>query len=154
MNQRTTNLQFLICLQNFLLLFKSSLGKMAKDKEVRIDKWLWSVRVFKTRSQATEACKKGRVLIDDQPVKAARIVKENEIIHVKIPPITKQFKVIALLSKRVGAKLVPDYMEDLTPEEEMKKLDLMKTDTFGRRPRGAGRPTKKERRIIDKLKNI
>jgi len=127
---------------------------MEKGAEIRIDKWLWAVRVFKTRSLATDACKKGRVIIDDQPVKASRNVKLDEIIYVKMPPITKKFKVVGLLSNRVGAKLVPNYMEDLTPEEEIKKLELVNKDTFGRRPRGAGRPTKKERRIIDKLKNI
>jgi ribosome-associated heat shock protein Hsp15 len=127
---------------------------MKKETEVRIDKWMWCVRIFKTRSQATEACKKDRVLIDDLTVKASRIVKIDEIIHVRIPPITKQFKVIELLSNRVGAKLVPNYMEDLTPKEEVDKLKLLNTDTFGRRPRGAGRPTKQERRLIDKLKNI
>lgn len=138
----------------FFLTFSILKSDMEKATEIRIDKWLWAVRVFKTRSQATEACKKGRILIDDQPVKASRIVKLDEIIHVKIPPITKQFRVVGLLSNRVGAKLVANYMEDLTPVEEIAKLELANKDTFGRRPRGAGRPTKKERRIIDKLKNI
>lgn len=127
---------------------------MEKESDIRIDKWLWAVRVFKTRSQATEACKKGRIMIEDQAVKPSRIIKVDEVVYVRFPPIYRQFKVVGLLKNRVGAKLVASYMEEITPEEEKAKLDLVKTDTFGRRPRGSGRPTKKERRIIDKLKNI
>jgi ribosome-associated heat shock protein Hsp15 len=128
--------------------------EMEKEGNIRIDKWLWAVRIFKTRSLATNACKKDKVLIDNQAVKPSRIIKINEIIDVKMPPITRQFKVKGLLSKRLGAKLVVDYVEELTSAEEFDKLKFMKTEQFGRRPHGAGRPTKKERRIIDKLKNI
>ena len=127
---------------------------MDGEENLRIDKWLWAVRIFKTRSLATNACKKDKVLINDQAVKPSRIVKLEDIIDVKMPPITRSYKVKGLLSKRMGAKYVVDYVQEITSEEELAKLEVLKTDHFGRRPRGAGRPTKKERRIIDKLKNI
>lgn len=127
---------------------------MPEGENTRIDKWLWTVRIFKTRSIAANACKKGHVLIDELAVKPSRNVVVGEIIKVKMPPIVKTYKVKALLSKRLGAKLVGDFVEDLTSEEELSKLEYSKNDTFARRPHGAGRPTKKERRIIDKLKSI
>jgi len=118
----------------------------------RIDKYLWSVRVFKTRSMATEACKKGRVKIDGQQVKPSRTVKQGEEIEVKKPPVLYTYKVLEFPKNRVAAKLVPAYSEDLTSEEEMGKLK-MQDDFFVKRDKGMGRPTKKERRIIDKLKD-
>jgi ribosome-associated heat shock protein Hsp15 len=126
---------------------------MTSDDAIRIDKWLWAVRVFKTRSMATNACKKGKVLIDDISAKPSRSVKIGEIIQVKNPPIMKTFKVKGPLGKRVSAKLAVQYVEDLTPEEEIEKLRLSRSDFFGFREKGAGRPTKKERRILDKLKD-
>jgi ribosome-associated heat shock protein Hsp15 len=119
---------------------------------IRIDKWLWSVRAFKTRSQATTACKSGKVKIEDSQVKPSREVKTDEIISVQINHITRTLKVIALLDKRVGAKLVPDYMEDLTPAEEYNKEKIKREINYEYRDRGLGRPTKKERRLIDRLK--
>ncbi len=116
---------------------------------LRIDKWLWAVRLFKTRSQATAACRSGKVKIEEEEIKPSRDVKEGMIILVKSGPIQKTVKVIGLLQKRVGAKLVANYMEDLTPEEEYKKLEAIKAKPFFR-PRGLGRPTKKERRDIEK----
>ena len=117
----------------------------------RIDKYLWSVRVYKTRSLATEACKKGKVMIGDMPVKPSRSIEEGEVVQVKKPPVVHSYRVLAPLQKRVGAKLVPDYMEDVTPQKELDKLKLQ-DDFFVKRDRGAGRPTKKERRLLDKLK--
>ena len=126
---------------------------MIKEEDnLRIDKWLWAVRIFKTRSQASEACKKGRILIEDLQVKPSRIIKKGEIVFVKSPPVTYQFKVLGLLGKRQSAKIVVDYVEDITPEEEKLKLDMKRFSGFEIRDRGIGRPTKRERRLIDQLK--
>ncbi len=122
------------------------------DNQPRIDKYLWCIRVFKTRSMATEACKKGRVKIDGQQVKPSRSVKEGEEIEVKKAPVTYIFRILAFPKNRLSAKLVPEYAEDRTAEEELSKLKLQ-DDFFIRRDKGTGRPTKRERRIIDKLKN-
>ncbi len=121
---------------------------MERSDAPRIDKWLWAVRAFKTRSQATEACRSGKVKIDDQPVKPSREVKPEMIIQIHRGPITQTFKVLGLLKKRVGAKLVDQYLEDITPDVEYQKLELIKSKT-STRPRGTGRPTKKERRDLD-----
>jgi ribosome-associated heat shock protein Hsp15 len=118
----------------------------------RIDKWLWTVRLFKTRSQATDACRSGKVTIDDQPVKPSRDVHVGNVIVIRQSPLIKTIRVKELLNNRVGAKLVPEYMEDLTPEDEYAKLQMMKEINFEVRDRGIGRPTKKERRVIDRLK--
>lgn len=122
---------------------------MAIDEGVRIDKWLWAVRVFKTRSQATEACKKGRIYINNDEVKASRDVKIGDIIEVKKPPILFRYRVKEVLNNRVGAKLVDNYLEDITPEQEVIKIDMMRLNLGGFRERGTGRPTKKERRLLD-----
>jgi len=115
-------------------------------ESVRIDKYLWSVRLFKTRSQATDACRAGRVRINDDVVKPSRDVRVGQEISLHLGPITKTIKVLQLLQKRVGAKLVPEYMQDLTSEEEYQKLELIKQSPFVKR---RGRPTKKERRDMD-----
>ena len=120
--------------------------------DLRIDKYLWAVRVFKTRSLATDACRKGKVIIDEVQVKPSRIVKEGDVIQVKRNPVVYSYRVKKLLGKRLSAKLVVDYVENITPEEELKKLEVKET-FFIKRDRGAGRPTKKERRIIDKLRS-
>ena len=119
---------------------------------VRIDKWLWAVRVFKTRSQATSACKGGKIKIDGQNVKASREVKEGEEIHISLSGFSKIVRVKALLNNRVSAKLAPDYMEDITPVEEYDKQKMNRELNAEYRERGDGRPTKKERRIIERLK--
>jgi len=124
---------------------------MLIDKQIRVDKWLWAVRIFKTRNQATEACKKGRILIREQPVKPSRVLRINDIIQVKRPPVVYSYKVTGLLAKRLSARLVKDYIEDVTPEQELEKLKVKET-FFISRDRGSGRPTKKERRIMDKLR--
>ncbi|MCK5823059.1 MAG: RNA-binding S4 domain-containing protein [Bacteroidales bacterium] len=122
--------------------------------KTRIDKWLWAVRIFKTRSIASEACKKGHVLIDGIAVKSSRLIKIDEIVNVKFNPIVKTYKVKQLLSKRLSAKLVVDYVEDVTPEAEINKLKIMSYSSLGNRDKGLGRPTKKDRRTIEKYRKI
>lgn len=122
------------------------------EEGVRIDKWLWAVRIYKTRSLATDACKSGKVRVKDNPVKASHEVKIGEEIVVRMTPIAKTIKVKALLTNRVAAKLVENYLEDLTPKEEYEKLKLAKEVGFEHRDRGIGRPTKRERREIEILK--
>jgi len=119
--------------------------------QVRIDKFLWSVRIYKTRSIASEACRKGRIIINDIPVKASRIVYSDEIITVKKLPVIYTYRVVEPIEKRVSAKLVSKYIEDLTPEEEKIKLDIRHAGFTSYRERGTGRPTKKERRNLDRL---
>ena len=119
--------------------------------EVRIDKWLWAVRVFKTRTIAVEACKKNRVNVNDAPAKPSRMIKVGDVIQVRKPPITYSFKVLALTTNRVGAKLVPEFLENITPPEQYEILELQKISGFVDRARGTGRPTKKDRRDLDQL---
>ena len=121
-------------------------------KSVRIDKYLWAVRVYKTRSLATEACKKGRVSIGDAPAKPSRTVSSGDVIEVKKMPVVYSYRVLDPIEKRVGAKIVENFVEDVTPEEELHKLELQ-DDFFVKRDRGAGRPTKKERRLLDDLRD-
>jgi len=120
---------------------------------IRIDKWLWAVRVFKTRTAAAEMCKKGRVSVGDLSVKPSYTVKTGEVVTVAMPPLTRTFVVKGLLEKRVSAKTAETYVEEITPPGEFEKLNIIKQTTVGFRERGAGRPTKKERRVIDRLKN-
>ena len=117
--------------------------------EVRIDKWLWAVRVFKTRSLATDACKMNRVSINGQLTKPSRLVKEGDVISVRKPPIEYSFKVLRVLNNRVGAKLVPEYMENVTPKEQYDILELQRLSRFVDRAKGLGRPTKKDRREME-----
>jgi ribosome-associated heat shock protein Hsp15 len=122
---------------------------MLIEKELRIDKWLWAVRIFKTRSMATAACRKGRIMIRQVPVKPSRNVNVNDIVEVKRPPVVYTYRVKGLLCKRLSARRVQEYVENLTPQEELDKL-AQKDTFFIKRDKGTGRPTKKERRIIDK----
>jgi ribosome-associated heat shock protein Hsp15 len=124
---------------------------MTGSKTIRIDKYLWSVRIYKTRSLASEECRKGRILINDVQVKPSRMISENEIILVKKPPVTFKYRVIEPIENRVSAKLVSLYAEDLTSDEEKAKLDMKQTVVSGFRDRGTGRPTKRDRRLIDRL---
>ena len=119
--------------------------------EARIDKWLWSVRIFKTRTIASEACKKGRITVNDVQVKPSKMVHEGDIVQVRKPPVTYSFKVLQCIENRVGAKLVPEYAENLTPESELEKLRAPVETFFLTRDRGAGRPTKKDRREIEEI---
>ena len=120
---------------------------------IRIDKWLWTVRLYKTRSQAADACKGGKVKIDNNSVKASRDVKVGDIIEVQLQTIKRKVKIIKVIKNRVAAKLVPDLLQDLTPIEEYEKLEMMKQLNTEKRDRGVGRPTKKDRRTISKLKD-
>jgi len=122
------------------------------DDNVRIDKWLWSVRIYKTRNQATIACRSGKIRIGGNIVKPSFVVKPGEIIEINIPPLKKLIRVLALLDKRVSAKLVENFVSDVTPPEEYQRIRQMHEMNFERRERGTGRPTKKERRDIDGLK--
>ncbi|MBF0575848.1 RNA-binding S4 domain-containing protein [Dysgonomonas sp. GY617] len=123
---------------------------MKEEKtEVRIDKWLWAVRLFKTRTLAVEACKKGRIMIQGTNIKPSRMIRVGDVVQIKKPPITYSFKVLDLSEKRMGAKLVPQFMEDATPQSEYEILELSKVSGFIDRDRGAGRPTKKDRRDLD-----
>lgn len=117
--------------------------------EVRIDKWMWATRIFKTRTIAVEACKKNRITVNDTPAKPSRMIKVGDIIQVRKPPVTYSFKVLDLTSNRVGAKVVADFLENITPPEQYKLLELQKIGGFVDRARGTGRPTKKDRRNLD-----
>jgi len=117
--------------------------------EVRIDKFIWAVRLFKTRSISSRAVKGEQVLLNETKVKPSQSVKVGDVIKVKRLPIWRSYKIKELLSKRVGAKLVEDYLIDVTPAEEIEKLEMMKMMPGYDRERGKGRPTKKERRNLD-----
>jgi len=118
---------------------------------VRIDKFLWAIRVFKTRTDATDACKGGKVRVGDVPAKPSKVVVPGERIFVRKGSVTYQYKVLQPLENRIGAKLVPDYVEDLTDPVELEKLQAPRETFFVRRDRGAGRPTKKDRREIEQM---
>lgn len=119
--------------------------------EVRIDKWLWAVRIFKTRTVATDACKKGRVSIGDALAKPSRMVKAGDVVKVRKPPVTYSFRVLGLTENRLGAKLVPEYMENITPKSELDLLEVVKISGFIDRRKGLGRPTKREGRELSRF---
>lgn len=125
---------------------------MENTSAIRIDKFLWAARIYKTRSIASEECRKGRILINDVQVKPSRNIYEGEIITVRKPPVTYTFRVIKPAENRVSAKMAVNLIEDLTPEEEKSKLNAHNTPGIMYRDKGTGRPTKKERRLIDKLR--
>lgn len=119
--------------------------------EARIDKWMWAARIFKTRTIAAEACKKGRISINGSQVKPARMAKPGDVVQVRKPPVTYSFKVLQAIEKRVGAKLVPEIMENVTTPDQYELLEMSKISGFVDRARGTGRPTKKERRDLDEF---
>ena len=119
--------------------------------EVRIDKYLWAVRIFKTRSDAAEAVRTNRVLVNGATVKPSREVKTGDIISVKRMPAVFEYKVVELVSSRQPAKNVPMYCLNITPQTELDKLNAPRETVFVFRDRGTGRPTKKERRDLDSL---
>lgn len=121
------------------------------EKEVRIDKWLWATRIFKTRTIATEACKKGRVSVGGVNVKPSRPLRVGEIVDVRKPPVTYSFRVKALTENRMGAKLVPEYLENITPPSQLELLEMVKITGFINRQKGLGRPTKKEGRELSRF---
>jgi ribosome-associated heat shock protein Hsp15 len=124
-----------------------------ETENVRVDKWLWAVRIYKTRSLATDACKSGRVRIAGQIVKASRDIKVGDEVSIHLGIFNKTVKVTDLLHNRVSAALVPNFLEDITPQSELDKLKIQQDMKTEFRPRGIGRPTKKHRRLIDRLKN-
>lgn len=119
--------------------------------DIRLDKYLWAVRIFKTRSDAADAIRNNRVEVNGAYAKPSREVKEGDIISVKRMPVTYQYKVVGLVSSRQPAKNVPMYCLNITPQEELDKLTVPRETIFVFRERGTGRPTKKERREIDAL---
>jgi len=121
-------------------------------EQVRIDKYLWAVRIYKTRSLASDECKKGHVLIDDAPVKPSKMIKLNDRIDIKFPPMIRSFIVTGLIEKRVSASLAKENVKEITEQSEFDKLSMTKNN-YILRDKGTGRPTKKERRLIDKFKH-
>lgn len=119
--------------------------------EERIDKWMWATRIFKTRSISAEACKKGRVMMGGTTVKPSRAVKPGDVVQVRKPPVTYSFRVLGLPPNRLGARLVPDYMENITPKSELDLLEVVKISGFIDRRKGLGRPTKREGRELSKF---
>ena len=127
------------------------MGNTVSDSTVRLDKWLWAVRIFKTRSDAADACRTNKVLVNGSYVKPSREVRVGDTVTVKKMPVVYTYRVVALVSSRQPAKEVPHYAENLTPQEELDKLFFPKLTIFVQRDRGTGRPTKRERREIDSL---
>lgn len=125
-----------------------------EDRDVRIDKFLWAVRLYKTRSIATAAVKRGIVLINGNPIKSSRTVKLGEVIYIKQVPIFRHFEVLQLLNNRVGAPLVANYIKDVTPKEQLDLLEATRLANGLNRRKGLGRPTKKDRRDIDSLGDL
>lgn len=119
--------------------------------EARIDKWMWAVRIFKTRTIAAEACKKGRININGALAKAARTVKPGDVIQVRKPPVTYSFKVLQAIEKRVGPKLVAEMMENITTPDQYELLEMSRISGFVNRAKGTGRPTKKDRRNLEEF---
>lgn len=121
--------------------------------EVRIDKWLWAMRIYKTRTIASEACRKGRVSIGDSaPVKPSRMICVGDIVRVRKSPVTFSYEVLALTENRLGAKLVPEYCRDVTPQSELDLLEVVKISGFIDRAKGTGRPTKRDGRELSSFK--
>jgi Ribosome-associated heat shock protein implicated in the recycling of the 50S subunit (S4 paralog) len=122
---------------------------------IRIDQWLWAARLYKTRTLANQACRGGKVQVAGTAVKPARLLRENEVVEIKQPPIVRIYRVKALAAKRVSAALARELVEEITPASELEKLALARRDplglVFASRDRGSGRPTKRERRELDKL---
>ena len=121
------------------------------NTEARIDKWLWAARIFKTRSIAADAIKNGRVTIQGVNVKPSRMVKVGEVVSVRKPPVTYSFKILKTIEQRVGAKLIPEIYENVTPADQYELLEMNRISGFIDRQRGTGRPTKKERRALDEF---
>ncbi len=136
----------------FLLLFCSPVEKLLKqnmDNDIRIDKYLWATRVYKTRTEATEACRNEKVIVNNLIAKPSRIVRTGDIIEIRVNPIIKKFRVLNLLKNRCSAKLAPEFLEDLTDPAELERL---KTTMLARmQNKGLGRPTKKDRRLLSKI---
>ncbi|MBO8467351.1 MAG: RNA-binding S4 domain-containing protein [Bacteroidetes bacterium] len=119
--------------------------------ETRIDKYLWAIRVFKTRTDATDACKGGKIRINGADAKPSKTVKPGDVITARKGAVTYTYKVLVPIDKRQGARLVPQFAENMTPQEELAKLKAPVETFFLKRDRGAGRPTKKDRRQMESL---
>ena len=122
---------------------------MSGQNEARLDKWLWAARIYKTRTLAADACKNGRVAINGSQAKPSRSLKVGDEVSVRKPPVTYTFRVLQTIEKRVGAKLLPEILENITPPEQYEVLEMSRISGFVDRARGTGRPTKKERRALD-----
>ena len=123
----------------------------SKNTEARVDKWLWSARIFKTRTIAAAACKKGKITQSGAQLKPSRLIKVGDVIEVRKPPVTYSFKVLQAIERRVGAKLIPEILEDVTPPQQYELLEMSKISGFVNRAKGTGRPTKKDRRSLDEF---
>lgn len=123
------------------------------NTEARIDKWLWAARIFKTRTIAAAACKKGQVCMGGTQLKASRMIKAGDVIDVRKAPITYSFRVLQPIERRVGAKLIPEILENITAPEQYEILEMSKISGFIGRAKGTGRPTKKERRSLDDFRD-
>ena len=126
---------------------------MDSTSEARIDKWLWAARIFKTRTIAAAACKKGQVSMGGVQLKASRMIKEGDVISVRKPPITYSFRVLQPIERRVGAKLIPEVLENVTTPDQYELLEMSKISGFVGRAKGTGRPTKKDRRSLEDFQN-
>ena len=122
--------------------------------EIRIDKWLFAVRLFKTRGQATEACRRGKIKLNESQAKAAKSIKLGDIINIRQSPMIRSLEVIGLTERRIGAKLVENFAKDITPKEEWDKFYKSKSNRAESQNKSQGRPSKKERRLIDQFMKI
>ena len=123
------------------------------NNEARIDKWLWAARIFKTRSIAAAACKKGQVSMGGAQLKASRMIKAGDVVNVRKPPVTYSFRVLQPIERRVGAKLIPEILENVTTPDQYELLEMSKISGFVGRAKGTGRPTKKDRRSLEDFQN-
>ena len=123
------------------------------NNEARIDKWLWAARIFKTRTIAAAACKKGQVSLGGVQLKASRMIKAGDVVSVRKPPITYSFRVLQPIERRVGAKLIPEVLENVTTPDQYELLEMSKISGFVGRAKGTGRPTKKDRRSLEDFPN-
>jgi len=123
------------------------------NTEARIDKWLWAARIFKTRTIAAAACKKGQVSLGGTQLKPSRMIKAGDVVSVRKPPITYSFRVLQPIERRVGAKLIPEILENVTAPEQYELLEMSKISGFVGRAKGTGRPTKKDRRSLEDFQN-
>lgn len=126
-------------------------NNISGSRTARLDKWLWAARIYKTRSLAADACKNNRVQINGAPAKPSRSVKDGDEVSVRKSPVTYTFRVKQAIENRVGAKLVPDVLENITTPEQYEVLEMSRISGFVNRARGTGRPTKKDRRALDEF---
>lgn len=126
---------------------------MGSSEKIRIDKWLWAVRIYKTRSLAADECRNNKVMLKGINVKPSREVSVGDEIQVKRPPIIRTYRVLAITGKRMGASLTPGFVKDITSQDQLDLLNVTNSYGFEKRDRGIGRPTKRDRRDIERLKD-